>query len=863
MKLNPGEKLGPYEILTRIGEGGMGQVWKARDTRLDRIVAIKTSHARFSERFEREARAVAALNHPHICTLYDVGPNYLVMEYVEGAEIKGPQPLDQTLKYAIQLAGALEAAHRKGITHRDLKPANIMITKAGVKVLDFGLARFETAKSDPLSDETVTRALTQDGAIVGTLQYMAPEQLQAKITDVRADIFSFGCVLYEMLTGRRAFDGANTASVIAAILERPAPSVAEVAPSSLDWALRLCLAKDPDERWQSVRDLRAALERTAEAVPEVPAEKLRKSRFPVVAWAAAGVLALVSASLAFIHFRETPLIEPVANTSIAFPENAVPGWLAFSPDSRRLIVRLSADGLPKLYLRSMDSPQLRLLANTDHARSPFWSPDGRSIGFFADGKLKTISAGGGPSQDLCSVSVESGGAWNANGVILFGANTGPLMRVNASGGDCTPVANGDQTGKYRFPVFLPDGKHFLYLFSGADASKSGVYLASLDEPKGNRLMPEGAGVIYAPPVVGSRYGHLLFLRDRTLMAQPFDGGKLQLAGDPFVVAEQTSSSPDNRTPAVSVAANGMLALVSQPSQEGQLVWFDRTSGTLAKVAKPGNILAPSLAPDGKTMAYIGGTTSRISILLRDLSRDSEVRLADGVNTSGLAWSPDGRFIVHETGNDIFRIAAAGGGADTLVLHTDNPKFASDWSRDGRFLIYTEVDPKTLGDIWYLENPLVPNGGTPVRFLGTEAMETQAQFSPDGRWVAYMTDESGGSVYVRPFPSGQGQWKVSQNAGTDPRWSPDGKQIFFRTGSSGPATIWAADFRPGRAGAPEIGVPRKLFDYRGVLSQRERNAFSYSVAPDGRFLVNTFADNSPPTIQLISNWLKFAAGGKSQ
>jgi serine/threonine protein kinase len=536
MELKPGAKLGPYEILSRIGAGGMGEVWKARDTRLDRVVAIKTSAARFGERFEREARAVAALNHPHICTLYDVGPDYLVMEFVEGTEIKGPLPLDRALALAIHLAGALEAAHRKGITHRDLKPANILVTKTGIKVLDFGLAKFAQADVEESSETvSIAKGLTQEGAIVGTLQYMAPEQLQGKPTDARADIFSFGCVLHEMLTGKRAFDGSNTVSVIAAIMERPAPPIGDVAPASLDWALRRCLAKNPDERWQSASDLRAVLERVAGGESEIPGTAVRPLH---KAWMiAAAMFAFVTAGLAFIHFRETPPQKDVVNLSITLPPESSLGYLAVSPDGRFIVA--TGLGGPTLYLRSLDSPEFRPVPGTEGARVPFWSPDSRQIGFFADAKLKITAITGGPATVLCDqTGLGLGGTWNRDGVILFSSGVlaaGPygegfLRRVNASGGACTAVAPGgqgasdDNTG--AVPEFLPDGNHFLYASSGA------VYAASIDgSMKRRKILNDNSSALYAPPVSGHGSGQLLFLRAASLMTQPFDAETLMTTGE--------------------------------------------------------------------------------------------------------------------------------------------------------------------------------------------------------------------------------------------------------------------------------------------------------------------------------------------
>ena len=847
MTIAIGSKLGPYEILSAIGAGGMGEVWKARDTRIDRLVAVKTSHAKFTDRFAQEVRAIAALNHPHICTLYDVGPDYLVMEYVEGSEIKGPLPLDVTLKYAIQLASALEAAHRKGITHRDLKPANILVTKAGIKVLDFGLAKFEQSKAAVANDETLTRALTQEGSIVGTLQYMAPEQLQGKATDARADFFSFGCVLFEMLTGKRAFDGANTASVIAGVLEREPPSMGEVAPASLDWAMRVCLAKDPDERWQSARDLRRALERVT-ATENVERRSLQ-SRFGRTAWGVAALGIIVAAGLAFIHFRELPPDQPVIFSNIAIPENSNLGFLALSPDGRRLVVGLRLAGAPnsQLYVRSLDSSELIPLANTDSARAPFWSPDGKNIGFSAAGKLKTIPVGGGIARSLCNPGDGIGGAWSPDGVIVIGnRNTGLVSRVNASGGPCVPVTKAETGWNAGRPAFLRDGKHFLYRLQAPDESKNGVYLASLADPKPIRLLTELSDVIYAPPLPGSRYGHLLFLRESRLMAQPFDDRALQLAGDAVVVVEQATLNP-NSQPFVSVSASGILAYAGNLSRNGQLTWFDRTGKEVETVGSGGIQRGIAVSPDGKSVAMTVIKNGVQSINLRSLTGNSQSLLAEA--GSAPVWSPDGARVVYSNNNDLYVRDTAGGG-ETVLLHTANPKSASDWSRDGRYLLYNEGP-----DIWYLENPLAGEGrNKPVLFVHTDAPAGEAQFSPDGRWVAYFSSNNNGNIVIRSFPAGSRQWQVSTNKGGDPHWAADGKEIYYIERGL-PNKLMAVPVRFGGGDTPEIGAPRKIFEFRALLWVPTLNLFAYSVGPDGRFLVDVSTDTGTPTINLITNWQK--------
>ena len=678
MELNPGAKLGPYEILSRIGAGGMGQVWKARDTRLNRIVAIKISAAKFSERFAQEARAIAALNHPHICTLHDVGPDYLVMEYVEGPQIGGPLPLDRVLRLAIELASALEAAHRQGITHRDLKPANILVTKSGVKVLDFGLAKIEHTKEAVANDETLTKAITQEGSIVGTLQYMAPEQLQAKATDARADIFSFGCVLYEMLTGKRAFDGANTASVIAAIMDREPPSVAQVAPPALDWALRRCLAKDPDERWQSARDLRAALERVSHSGTEATSEP--RPGHSRRMWIAAIVVATLAAvTVSAIHFREKPPETPVMRLSIAPPEkNRVDGATApaVSPDGRQVVfAATSDDGKSRLWLRPLDSLTAQPLAGTENASYPFWAPDNKSIGFFAAGKLKKMDVSGGPATTLADASQSRGGTWSRDGVIVFAPTPySGLQQVPASGGVVRPATRFD-TGAppQRFPSFLPDGRHFLYLHGTGAREQRTLRIGSLDSPGPDRTLLGAAdsSAMYAQ-------GHLLFVRGTTLVARPFDAKRLAFTGEEVPVAEQILLlARVNNSWVFSVSANGVLAYESAGVSALHLTWLDRAGKRLGTVGDPGDLGEVQISPDRRTAAVhvFEASSGNYDIWLYDVLRGLRTRFTFGPAPDQFpVWSPDGRVIVfssNRTGRyDLYRKPADGSRNEEL-LYADN------------------------------------------------------------------------------------------------------------------------------------------------------------------------------------------------
>ena len=558
MTLAAGAKLGPYEIFAPIGAGGMGEVYKARDTRLDRIVAIKVSKTEFTDRFEREARAIATLNHPHICQLYDVGPNYLVMEFIEGIPLKGPLPLDQALKYAAQICDALDAAHKKHITHRDLKPANILVTKSGIKLLDFGLAKVGRALN--ANEGTMTMALTGKGEILGTFQYMSPEQINGQEAGPESDIFSFGLVLYEMLTGKRAFDGSTPASVIAAILERPAPSVADVASPALDRVLKRCLEKDPEQRWQSARDLKTELEWIGRA-PELGKTTTSPARLGRAAWGVATVLLLLAA-WGWSRAARPAVQSRVIKMSILPPEKVtllrdIP---AVSPDGQRVAFAASLEGKTGLWVRDLSSLDARALPGTDGASLPFWSPDSRFLGFFANGKLKRTDAAGGPVLNLCDAPVGGGGTWSRNDVIVFAPFSGGFSRVPAAGG--TPVlvtsVNAQAQG-HRFPWFLPDGRHFLYTDYGRnEGGGSVVYVQDLESMSGHALMTAASNVVYAS-------GYLLFLKDLTLVAQPFDVGKLQTTGDAVPVAEQVGYTAMDLRALFSSSQNGVLVYDSPAS----------------------------------------------------------------------------------------------------------------------------------------------------------------------------------------------------------------------------------------------------------------------------------------------------------
>ena len=841
----------------------MGQVWKARDTRLDRIVAIKVSTAEFSERFGREARAIAALNHPHICTLHDVGPDYLVMEYLEGSEVRGPLPLDRALTLAIQLASALEVAHRMGITHRDLKPANILMTKSGIKVLDFGLAKIEATPEAVANDDTAA-PLTQAGAILGTLPYMAPEQVQGKVTDARADIFSFGCVLYEMLTGRRAFDGENPAIVMAAILDREPPPAAEITPPALDWVLRRCLEKDPDERWQTARDLRAALEQVSHAGTEVTTK--RKAGHANRMWmAAAAVATLVAVTASSILLREKAPELPETRLSIGPPERNRFGHRsppAVSPDGRQVVfAATSDDGKSRLWLRPLDSLAAQPLAGTDDAIYPFWSPDSTSIGFFAAGKLQRMSVSGGPAAALADASHGRAGTWTPDGVIVFAPTIySGLHQVAASGGVVRPATRfAPGTPPQKFPFFLPDGRHFLYLFGAGGPDQRTIQIGSLDSPGEDRTLVASAdsSATYAQ-------GHLLFLRGTTLVARPFDARRLAFTGEEVPVAEHLLNSNAVQSWIFSVSANGVLAYASAGVTARQLTWLDRAGKRLGILGDPGALGAVQLSPDRTVVALAAGSSSgNDDIWVYDVLRGLRTRFTfDPASEGSPVWSPDGRVIVFQSNRsgryDLYRKPADGSRNEELLYADDLLKAPLSFSPDGASLAYTVFgDPTTGADIWILPDPLGKPGATkPSPFMRTAFEEDYPQFSPDGRWIAYESNESGRfEVYVAPFPGPGAKRQLSTSGGRRSRWRMDGKELFYR-GADNRLMAAAVD---AKGGVFEVKTVEPLFGAGGNAGVADR----YDVSADGQkflMLVQVGGDTDRP-LTVVQNWIAGITRGK--
>jgi Tol biopolymer transport system component len=877
MPLAVGTKLGPYELVAPLGAGGMGEVYRARDTRLERIVAIKILPAQFSsdrvrrQRFEREAKTISSLNHPHICVLHDIGSqdgiDFLVMECVEGEPLakrleKGPLPIDQALKFGSQIADALDKAHRCGVVHRDLKPGNIMLTATGAKLLDFGLAKPAVPPAS-LATMTVTHAespVTQEGAIVGTFQYMSPEQVEGKELDGRSDIFSLGAVLYEMLTGKMAFEGKSQLSVASAILEKqPAPisSIKPMTPPALDHAIRRCLAKDPEERWQAARDLRFVLESATEPKPSAPART--GSRWPWIVAAAAVIVMAAS----FWSFWPQPRIEgSPLRFRIEPPPGAdfllgVGGGNAISPNGRAVVFVASLSGGPRLWFQTLDSTVARELPGTENAQFPFWAPDSKSIGFFANGKLQRLDLAGGPPVTLARAPGGRGGAWSPGGIIIFAPNASSgLWRVNAAGGPLTPLTTVDQAAgenSHRWPLFLKDGHRFIYLARGEKVDSGSIYVSSLETSQGKTLVLRGASasVTYSP-AHGRHPEYLYWLREKSLVAQPFDSRHARLSGDaePVPGAELVASAPGYVHASVSVSNDGTI-LFGTGSDRYQLTWLNREGKVLSTVGQPDRYVSLRISPDGKRLATVlADSSTHTDLWLLELSRAVPSRLSFVGAYGTAAWSPDNQRISYHIllGRKLLEGATSGGGQEKTVLEPQSYVMLNDWSPDGQYLVYTQLSPEGPNELW-----LLPLSGTgkPVPFLKSGFNESQGQVSPDSRWIAYTSDESGGfnEVYVTSFPAGGARWRVSNGGGSFPRWSRDGKELFYRALDG---TLMVTSVRSLPQGL-EFGTPSTLFR---VSEPQGAICYPYDVAPDGRrilTLVPGKAGGDGPSLTVLVNW----------
>jgi Tol biopolymer transport system component len=868
LTLSPGTRLGAYEIVSLVGSGGMGEVYRANDTRLDRTVAIKvvagrvTVNPEFRQRFEREARHIAALNHPRICMLFDVGHqdeiSFLVMEYLEGETLsrrlrRGAVPLEQALKIGIEIGEALASAHRHGIVHRDLKPANVMLTKSGAKLLDFGLALSMAPMIDSSIDATVSPTqdyrLLPEEILVGTLPYMAPEQISGGRIDDRTDIFAFGSLLYELTTGQRAFEGTDRGDLIVKILDRnPLPLSERVAvPPAFDRVVRKCLAKDPDERWQSARDLLdelkwiAAMPPSAAVATTAPAARPLR-RFGLVAAGAATLVALGAAGAYFTTAAREP---PVVKLALLPPDGAQFGNYAVSPDGTRVVFAAASNGTAQLWTRSFDALTAHPLAGTTDPHDPVWSPDGQSIAFFAEGKLKRIAASGGSVQTICDAPDGRGASWGDSGVIVFAPNIlGALAKVPATGGKPTPLTSldaGRQEDSHRQPFFLPDGRHFLFIARSNKRENTRVEIGSLDNPERIPVLNTESKAVYSPP------GYLLFLNEGTegsLMALPFDARRLRASGEAIPVDPQMPFDVST----FSASSTGVLAFTSVPAH--RLMWFDRSGKPLPIASSADRISNIALSADGTRVAARRFFQGNYDIWVIDLARGTTSRATSNPAPDGApVWSPDGERIAFSSergkAGNIYVTDASGSGGEEAVLSSDQPNDPTDWSSDGRFLLFTRQDPVTLKDLWAI--PLFGDRH-PFPVLQTQFIEEQAHISPDGQWIAYVSNESGKwEVYLQRFPPASGgKWQVSTAGGSQPRWRRDGREIFFVDPKS---TLYAVEVTLGAKVL--IAQPRNLFPISlGDYAMGGR----YAVTADGnRFLVNIDDNADTRAINVALNW----------
>jgi Tol biopolymer transport system component len=880
MTLTPGLRLGPYEILAPIGAGGMGEVYRARDTRLDRTVAIKVlpahvaNNADVRQRFEREAKTISSLNHPNICTLHDVGHQdgieYLVMEHLEGESLqqrlnRGPVPLGQAMRHAVEIADALDKAHRHGVTHRDLKPANIMLTKSGAKLLDFGLAKLTAPDSTGAVSTLATaeKPLTEAGTLLGTFQYMAPEQLEGKEADARADVFAFGAVLYEMVTGRKAFEGKSQASLITAIMgSEPTPlsALAPMAPPALERVVRTCLAKDPEDRWQSAHDVAAELRWISEAGSQAgspaPAVARRKNRERLTAAVAAAALA-IAGWLGFSRARlATAPSQSVLRTNILLPEKLQLNNAVISPDGSRLVFSgVDSTGKVQLWVRPLDAYAAAPIAGSEGGILPFWSPDGRNVGFFADKKLKRVEVSGGAPIILLDVD-GVGGAWAPSGEILFNASTGPVYRLPARGGKAEPVTTLDASlheTAHRYPFLLPDGRHFLYLALNASGNSrdpaNRIWAGSLDAGPAKPLIPANFNAQYAE-------GYLLFIRGGdlggSLLAQPFDPARLETNGDPVTIVDQISLYGDYLGFGnYSVSRSGTL-LFDAFRLLTRLEWFDRAGKQTGVVGDPAPHFAPRISPQGAHIAFdkYDTGTQTTQIWVGDVSRGVQTRLTSGPGSnSGPVWSPDGSRIAFQSDRkhqaDVYVRAVAGTGADEAITDEDRQKIPIDWSRDGRFLTVFDREGGGNRRIQLSAIPLFGDRKPFVVVPPVPGVLFGGRLSPDGRWLAYETDESGrGEVYVVSFPEGQGRVQISNAGGVSAKWSRGGREILY-TAFDGKVTSVEVDASHGL----RVGTPKALFQLP------EGTAFNWDVSADGeRFLLNVpVIKSSSVPLSLVVNW----------
>jgi serine/threonine protein kinase/Tol biopolymer transport system component len=896
MTLNEGTKLGRYEIRAQIGAGGMGEVYRASDPKIGRDVAIKVLPSDFAsnkervERFEREAQAAGSLNHPNILGIYDIdsqdGTYFVVSELLVGSELRdrlneGPLPLRKTLDYAQQIVSGLAAAHERGITHRDLKPENLFITKDDrVKILDFGLAKVRPQETNMHGSEDATRkALTDPGVVMGTVGYMSPEQVRGGSSDHRSDIFSFGVILYEMLTGRRAFGGDSLVETMHSILKddilEPEESGARI-PPALDKLMRRCLEKKPEHRFYSAHDLGFALDAVAspttasgsgltaavQSFKDDDAEPARPDWLSRAAWVAAAVFLISTLIFGGLYLRQEQPRRQTIRFDIAPPEKtAFNESFALSPDGQMIaFVTRGATGETSLWVRPFASVAVRQLPGTEGAAFPFWSPDSRGIGFFAGGRLKKIDAAGGPAQTLADASSDSRGAtWSPDGTIIFAPNTtSPLMRVPASGGTVSELTKLDtEAGQtsHRWPAMLPDGKHLLYFGRGGALDKQGIFSTSIESPDPKLVMSSTVRGVFAT-MDGA--GFLLFLREGTLMAQRFDPGTSKLSGDATPMVENLLSFPGEVGPtaysAVSAEA-GNLVYRTGDQQTTQLTWYDRSGKALETISEPGGYHELSISKDDRKVLFGRNEGSGPQdVYLQDLARGSATRLTfDPANDGTAVLSPDETQVIFYSNrlgkNSFYRKSASGAGADEHVLTDENAVYPDHWSRDGKYLLYERNGgAQTKMDLWVLPMTEDPK---PFPYIESPFEEAHAQFSPDGRWIAYASNESGRpEVYIQSFPAGGGKWQISTTGGDQVQWRADGKELFYIAPDRSLMAVAIAD-----GATMDVGKPVVLFQTFVPLSGITDDRNNYVPSRDAqRFLVDTLVDaGSTQPLIMVLNW----------
>jgi len=890
MSLNTGHKLGPYEIQSPLGAGGMGEVYRALDTRLERSVAIKILPAQFSadpvrkQRFEREAKTISSLNHPHICVLYDVGhqdgADYLVMECVEGETLakrleKGPLPLEQVLKYGAQIADALDKAHRAGIVHRDLKPGNIMLTASGAKLLDFGLAKpaAPLVSGATLTAAVPTTPVTQEGTIVGTFQYMSPEQIEGKEVDGRSDIFSLGAVLYEMLTGQRAFDGKSQLSVASAILEKepePISRIKPLTPLPLDHAIKKCLAKGTDERWQSASDLASELtwagETSLQAGTTTLARKLKTSR-EQVGWSLALIASLTTAVFAFAYFRKTPTEGHVVRSLIPPPEGGAfvfdgpVGGDFLSPDGSSVAFIARVEGVTRLWVRPLDSFAARALAGTEDVSFAFWSPDSRNLGFFAQGKLKRIAVAGGTPQTLCEADSNRGGSWGRKDVIIFARVDGEIQRIPSSGGvpqRVTTLDTGRHEGTHRWPYFLPDGNHFLFMAAVlGPVSEDNVFdVGSLDSKESRILFHGSSPMAYA-------MGYMLYLADGVLMARPFDPGKRDFLGESVPIVEGVQFDPLFSSAVFSVSENGALLYKQQKAATTHsLLLEDRNGKRLKNLGESTPGSTPTFSPDAKSVVYdvITPNSGKIDLWLLDIDTGNRTRLAsDPLNFSfhSAVWSPDGTRLAYasaRTGKRAIYIRSVNQITPEEQRWEDQEDaiaYPTDWTQDGKSLVLTERPISTHDERVSLLPVAGKNGAETLLEIKGANMDS-GKVSRDGRWIAYRSEESGKSeVYISSFPKPMGKLQVSVAGGVTPRWRRDGKELYYLA----PDRMLMAVELKEIGGSLQVGAVRPLFEMVRTMYLTPAGFGNYDVTGDGsRFILDSaITDESSTPLSLVQNW----------